>query len=138
MRRVNSFVAEMPEAPSKFLVSVHDPTERDVVVTELTAMVQAERLPLHIMTSHPVLIEGVPPGVSKASGLVWLTDYLGLSAADVLAIGDNDNDIPMLEWAGFSVAMAQGSAGALAAADWIAPGVDEDGAAVALERYVLA
>jgi hydroxymethylpyrimidine pyrophosphatase-like HAD family hydrolase len=85
-----------------------------------------------------VLIEGVPPGVSKASGLVWLTDYLGLSAADVLAIGDNDNDIPMLEWAGFSVAMAQGSAGALAAADWIAPGVDEDGAAVALERYVLA
>lgn len=137
MTPVESFVTDMPEVPSKFLISVHDPAERDSVMSELRALHAASALPLMLMNSHPVLIEGVPPGVNKAAGLSWLTNYLGLTAAEVLAIGDNDNDIPMLEWAGTSVAMGQGSPGALAVADWVAPSVDEDGAAVAIEKFAL-
>ena len=52
-------------------------------------------------------------------------------------MGDNDNDIPMLEAAGFGVAMGNASAGVRAVADWVAPPVDEDGAAVALAKWVL-
>jgi hypothetical protein len=52
-------------------------------------------------------------------------------------VGDNDNDLTMLKWAGVGVAMGSGSPAALAAADWIAPGLDEDGAAVAIEKYAL-
>lgn len=137
MTRVNDFVNDMLEVPSKFLISVHHPAERDAVAAELRRRLQADGLALDLMASHPNFLEGLPPNVNKATGLAWLADYLGLTANDVLAIGDNDNDIPMLKWAGFGVAMGNGSPGALAAADWVAPGVAEDGAAEAIERYVL-
>ncbi|NUT56576.1 MAG: HAD family phosphatase, partial [Thermoleophilia bacterium] len=48
-----------------------------------------------------------PVGVSKASGLSYVVDQLGLEPSDVLAIGDGRNDIEMLEWAGRGVAMGQ-------------------------------
>jgi hydroxymethylpyrimidine pyrophosphatase-like HAD family hydrolase len=56
----------------------------------------------------------------------------------VLAVGDNDNDAPMLAWAGVGVALDNASPAARAAADWIAPSVEADGAAAALEHYGLA
>lgn len=55
-----------------------------------------------------------------------------------MAVGDNDNDVPMLRWAGVGVALDDASpARPRAAADWIAPSVADDGAAVALETYGL-
>ena len=39
-------------------------------------------------------------GVTKAAGLAWYCDQLGVAAADVLAFGDMPNDVPMLTWAG--------------------------------------
>jgi len=53
-----------------------------------------------------------------------------------LAVGDNDNDVEMLRWAGVGVAMGNSSAAALAAADWVTAAVEQDGAALALERYL--
>ena len=52
-------------------------------------------------------------------------------------MGDSDNDIPMLEVAGIAVAMGNSSPGVNAVADWHAPSVEEDGAAVALKTLVL-
>ena len=46
-----------------------------------------------------------PEGVSKASGLTFLCDRLGITAADVLAVGDGNNDVEMVKWAGRGVAM---------------------------------
>jgi hypothetical protein len=54
-----------------------------------------------------------------------------------MAIGDHDNDETMLSWAGVGVAMGNGSPRAKAAADWIAPEISADGAAVAIERFAL-
>ena len=54
-----------------------------------------------------------------------------------MAIGDQDNDIDMIAWAGVGVAMGNASPGARDAADQIAPPVDEDGAAWAIEQFVL-
>ena len=48
-----------------------------------------------------------PVGVSKASGVEFVCEQLGLTAADVLAIGDGRNDIELLQWAGRGVAMGQ-------------------------------
>jgi hypothetical protein len=134
---LKDFAAQLPEVPHKFIVSIHDPAEREALVAELQALVHQAHMPLHILASHPYLVEGLPLGVSKASGLAWLAEYFNISEMDVLAIGDNDNDVSMLEWAGVGVALASGSPAAHAAADWVAPGLDEDGAAVALEKYVL-
>ena len=55
----------------------------------------------------------------------------------MLAVGDSDNDIPVLEAAGYAVAMGGSTEGVMAVADWQAPSVEEDGAAVAMRKFVL-
>ncbi|MEJ7834430.1 MAG: HAD family hydrolase [Nocardioides sp.] len=74
-------------------------------------------------------------GVTKASGLEHVATRLGLTSADVLAIGDGRNDIEMLQWAGRGVAMGQAVQEVIDAADDVTVSVYEDGAAVELERY---
>lgn len=77
------------------------------------------------------------PRANKAHALQALCSRVALEAAEVLALGDAEADVPMLHWAGIGVAMGNGMPEALAAADWIAPGHDEAGFAVAVERFVL-
>src|SRR3546814_11325300 len=76
-----------------------------------------------------------PVGVSKASGLAHVARELGVDAADALAIGDGLNDLEMFAWAGRSVAMGQAVDKVLAAADDVTLAVNEDGAAVELDRW---
>ena len=77
----------------------------------------------------------VPAGVSKASALATVAAGLGLTAADVLAVGDGDNDRAMLRWAGHGVAMGQAPPEVKADADEVAGVVTEDGLAAVLERF---
>ncbi|UYM07595.1 HAD family hydrolase [Solicola gregarius] len=77
-----------------------------------------------------------PEGVSKASGLEVVTERLGLSPADVLAIGDGHNDVEMLEWAGRGVAMGQAPVQVQDVADDVTETVDNDGAAMEIARYL--
>jgi Cof subfamily protein (haloacid dehalogenase superfamily) len=90
-----------------------------------------------IARSHEIIVEGNPPGVSKGGALAWLAAHLGVSQAQVMAIGDQDNDVSMIDWAGIGVAMGNASAATKAVADWVAPSVADDGAAVAIERFIL-
>ncbi len=76
-----------------------------------------------------------PVGVTKASGLQYVVDQLGLSAADTLAIGDGRNDIEMLQWAGRGVAMGQAVQSVIDAADDVTDIVSEDGAATEIGRW---
>jgi Cof subfamily protein (haloacid dehalogenase superfamily) len=81
-------------------------------------------------------VEILGSGVSKASGLAVVARRLGLTAADVWAIGDEWNDVPMLEWAGTAIAMGNAPAHVQAAADRIAPPAADDGVAVVLEELL--
>ena len=92
---------------------------------------------MQIVRSHDLFVETNPLGVDKGDGLAWLAGYLGAPRSQVMAIGDQDNDAPMIAWAGLGVAMGNGSPACRAVADWIAPSFEEDGAAVAIERFVL-
>lgn len=133
---VDNFLTDLPEIPHKFILTLHDRAERDALAAELRASFDQSLAKITVVPSHPILVEGLPHGMSKAVGLQWLIDCLGVQPQEVLAVGDNDNDAEMLRWAGVGVAMSGGSPAALAAADWIAPSVEEDGAAVALEKYL--
>jgi len=92
---------------------------------------------MQIVRSHDLFVEAGPLGVDKGSGLAWLAKHLDVPQAQVMAVGDQDNDAPMIAWAGLGVAMGNGSPACQAAADWIAPSFAEDGAAVAIERWAL-
>lgn len=76
-----------------------------------------------------------PVGVSKASGLQYVADQLGIDAADVLAIGDGRNDVEMLTWSGRGVAMGQAPDDVKQIADAVTASVNDDGAALEIDRW---
>jgi len=82
--------------------------------------------------SVPGLVEISAPGITKAARLVQVADELGVAASEVVAFGDMPNDLPMLEWAGTSYAMANADPAVLAAATRVAPANDDDGVAAVL------
>jgi hydroxymethylpyrimidine pyrophosphatase-like HAD family hydrolase len=84
--------------------------------------------------SQASFIEVLPSGVTKAYGLARVAEYLGFDPLETIAFGDMPNDIPMLEWAGYAVAMRNGDTSVHAVAHEIGPSNDEDGVATVLER----
>lgn len=74
----------------------------------------------HVRT-HTYLYEFLPRGVTKGAGVARLAAHLGITSAETLAFGDAENDIPLFQWAGFSVAMPSQWPAAQAAASIIAP-----------------
>ncbi|GAA1038185.1 HAD family hydrolase [Streptomyces murinus] len=79
------------------------------------------------------IVELLPLGLSKATGLSLAARRLGLKAADSIAFGDMPNDIPMFGWASRGVAMANAHEELKAVADEVTSSNEEDGIAVVLE-----
>ncbi|MBS6510554.1 MAG: HAD family phosphatase [Clostridiales bacterium] len=77
------------------------------------------------------------PGLTKLSGLKMVMEMKGLKPEQVMAFGDGENDTEMIEYAGFGVAMGNACAEAKAAADYVAPGNDEEGVAKTIEQFLL-
>lgn len=86
---------------------------------------------------NPLFTDIVPRGGSKRVGMEKLLGYFGISCAECMAFGDGGNDIPMLEYAGIGVAMGNAGEEVKAAADYVAPPVDEDGIARTLRHFGL-
>jgi Cof subfamily protein (haloacid dehalogenase superfamily) len=84
--------------------------------------------------SGNVLLEISGAGVSKASTLAALCEEQGHAPAEVVAFGDMPNDVPMLQWAGHGVAVANAHEQVLAVADEVAASNDDDGVAKVIER----
>ena len=84
---------------------------------------------LTITRTHEWLVEATAPGVDKGSGLRRLCALLGIDPQRVLAIGDGDNDIPMLQAAGWGIAMGNAGDAVKAVADWVAPPLEAGRAA---------
>ncbi|KAL2237054.1 UNVERIFIED_CONTAM: Endoribonuclease YBEY, chloroplastic [Sesamum indicum] len=88
-----------------------------------------------VVQAVPDMLEIVPPGSSKGSGVGILLDHLGVSPKEVMAIGDGENDVEMLKLASLGVALSNGSEKAKAVADVIGISNNEDGVADAIYRY---
>ena len=82
------------------------------------------------------MCEIAPFGVSKWSGIMQLADEWGIRPEEICAVGDDVNDIPMIEAAGLGVAMGNALDEVKAAADRIAPSHDDDGL-VQVVRWVM-
>lgn len=83
------------------------------------------------------IVELLPLGLSKATGLSLAARRLGLTAKDTIAFGDMPNDIPMFGWATHGVAMANAHDELKAVADEFTASHEDDGVAVVLERLYL-
>jgi Cof subfamily protein (haloacid dehalogenase superfamily) len=77
------------------------------------------------------------PSCSKASGVIELARYLNIPLEQIMAIGDNNNDIEMLRTVGWGVAMGQASEAVKTAAQAITASNQEDGVAQAIQHYAL-
>lgn len=82
------------------------------------------------------VVEISATGVNKAAALKELAADLGVERAEVVAFGDYPNDLPMLEWAGRSIAPANAHPDVLARVDEVTESNDDDGVALAIERLL--
>lgn len=75
--------------------------------------------------------------VSKGNAVEVLSKYLGINREDIICIGDNENDISMIEYAGLGVAMGNGIESLKSKADYITLTNDEDGVANVIDKFIL-
>ncbi|MEV8364050.1 HAD family hydrolase [Streptomyces niveus] len=89
-----------------------------------------------VVMAGPGVVEILPLGLSKATGLSLAARRLGVTAADTIAFGDMPNDIPMFGWARHGVAMANAHEALKAVADEVTASNEDDGIAVVLEKLL--
>jgi Cof subfamily protein (haloacid dehalogenase superfamily) len=89
---------------------------------------------VYLARSCPIYLETLAAGVSKGTGLLYALEYLNLKPEYTIAFGDEENDLPMFEAAGFSAAPANAKEAVLKAAVFQIPSHAEDGVAVFLEE----
>lgn len=82
-------------------------------------------------------LEVLPPGISKGKALRRMARRLRIPLREVMAVGNELNDLEMIQAAGLGVAMGNSPAALRRAANVVAPSNDEDGLAMALERFIL-
>lgn len=82
------------------------------------------------------IVELLPLGLSKATGLSLAARRLGVKAAGTIAFGDMPNDVPMFGWAAHGVAMANAHPELRAVADEVTSSNEEDGIALVLEQLL--
>ena len=134
IRRVRNLLEALPGDPIKFIITAPTPQEADGIERALRTLPNGQ---FQVMRSHARFVEGLARNVSKGDGVSRLARHLGIAREEVMAIGDSENDRSMVAWAGLGVAIGNATAEVRAAAAAIAPPQAQDGAAWAIEQFVL-
>ena len=100
------------------------------VIEEVKRRMEGE--PYTVLQCGPADVEIIPVDTHKGTGLAELAQILGITSDEVMAIGDSENDIEMLRYAGLPVAMGNGSDEVKALAKYITDDNDHDGVAKAV------
>lgn len=88
-------------------------------------------------TSKPEFLEFFNSGVSKAVAMEFLGNLFGIKREEMIAIGDGNNDLAMIEYAGLGISMENGSEKVKKAAGYITASNDNEGVALAIEKFIL-
>ena len=110
-----------------------DPEKIEYYITRLQGVLEGN---VTFCTSSPEYLEFFHSDASKGNAARFIAEKLNIPPAEIIAIGDQRNDIPMLKFAGLGVAMANALDEVKAAADYITLSNDEDGIADVIERFV--
>ena len=98
--------------------------------------VLSENLNLEAHKSSKYSLEINTKGVSKGSGVEKLGEYYGIKREEIICIGDNDNDISMIKYAGLGIAMKNGSDEVKRISNYVTDSNDEEGVAKAVEKFI--
>ncbi|PYM92199.1 MAG: Cof-type HAD-IIB family hydrolase [Candidatus Rokuibacteriota bacterium] len=129
---VTAFEPLLTEDPHKVLVT-GEPEKLEI----LGSAAKGTGLSARVVRSEATKLEFLPPGVSKATALRVMLEALGVEAEEVIAVGDNWNDLELIEAAGLGVAMGDAPEGVRARADHVCGTADEEGFRQVLERFIL-
>ena len=122
--------------PTKILALCDDANLIQQLLTNLRRRYKPTEL--YMTTSVATFLEAANTHVNKGNAVRYLAEeMLGLESHNVMTIGDNFNDVEMLSYAGISVAMGDAPDQVQAIAHWVAPSVELDGAAIAMEKFLL-
>jgi Cof subfamily protein (haloacid dehalogenase superfamily) len=132
LHAVGDLLAWLQEPPTK-LVVIGDPQSLQRLKERMVARFGAR---LYISTSLPYFLEFASPDVTKAAGLEFVAEHLGFSRDRTVAFGDGENDLELIDWAGFGVAVDNAQELVKERADFVCPSVDEEGVAQVLEAYL--
>jgi Cof subfamily protein (haloacid dehalogenase superfamily) len=129
---VGDLLGWLSEPPTK-LVAVGDPAALDAVEGRMRERFDGR---MFISKSLPYFLEFANAEVTKGSGLAFVAERLGFTAAETVSFGDGENDVELLEWAGYGVAVGNAHPRVLAVADFVCPPCDEEGVAQVIEAYL--
>ncbi|MBD2079631.1 Cof-type HAD-IIB family hydrolase [Leptolyngbya sp. FACHB-17] len=110
------------------------------LIDSLLGSLQKQYTPaeLYLTKSVATFFEATNPAANKGVAVKYLAEeLLNLKPENVMAIGDNFNDLEMIQYAGIGIAMGNAPEAVQQIAQWVAPPVEVDGAAIALEKFLL-
>lgn len=143
------YINEVKENFTKLMICDEDRAIYNSIIAKLSEISEIDVLPVPHISNKKLEIDGeqrdvvysyadiAAKGANKWNAIQTLIKKLEILPSEVIAIGDNINDIKMIENAGLGVAMSNGSPHVRAVADVVAPTNDEDGVAHIVEEYVL-
>lgn len=120
-------------------ISALDLTEdgADKLVTEFADDAALEVVKAHLPYNGLWAVDFTRAGVNKGTAASWVQDWAGVCAERTIAAGDSYNDVPLFRASGLRIAMADAPGELRGLADFVAPSVDDDGLAVAIEDFIL-
>ncbi|MFJ4694334.1 Cof-type HAD-IIB family hydrolase [Streptomyces sp. NPDC088766] len=118
-------------SPIDKLILHHPEVDEDRLAAVTRRLTGSE---VSVVHSVKGMVEVLPAGTDKGTGVARAAELLGFTGADTVAFGDMPNDVPLLAFAAHGVAVANAHPELRAMADEVAPGNDEDGVAAVLER----
>jgi len=126
----------LDKSPTKILALSEDTDLIDELLVAVRKLYRPEEL--YLTKSVATFFEMAHPLVNKGVAVDYLAkELLQIPPEQVMTIGDNFNDVEMLQYAGIGVAMGDAPEEVKAIADWVAPSVEADGVAVAIDRFIL-
>jgi Cof subfamily protein (haloacid dehalogenase superfamily) len=132
LHAVGDLLDWLDKPPTK-LVVIDDPDVLDVLKRRMLARFGGR---LYISKSLPYFLEFASPDVTKAAGLDFLSKRAGFTRDRTIGFGDGENDVELVEWAGYGVAVANAHERVKEVADFVCPSVDEEGVAQVLEAFL--